>query len=237
MILQEYGNTKKNCVLWTCVAADEPKMASKTLPYSGRGWGGTWVSDMHQTIANKCWAYHVQSMQPENTCRIDPIWFMPSWFFMIWTMRMDSCKADVMTWSHEKSIDLSGAGVDSNIIPTLQFWRIIVTSVVNQAGVSHFESYLKVCVFATCSFFLKLTFPMRTNPSPHFALESGTKSATKTWGNLEVPHCFEAVVNHMIVENDVPKWQFHAVLWCVKLSLGLDLQGALPHKELIYSGP
>jgi hypothetical protein len=24
-------------------------------------------------------------------------------------------------------------------------------------------------------------------------------------GNLQVPHCFEAVVNHMIVENDVPK--------------------------------
>ena len=144
---------------------------------------------------------------------------------------MDFCKVDVMTWNHEKSIGLSSAGVDSNIIPMLRFWRIIVTSVVNQAGVSHFESYLKVCVFATCSFFLKLTFHMRTNPFAHFALESGTKSATKTWGNLEVPHGFEAVVNHMIVEDDVPKWQFHAVLWCVKLSLRLDLQGDLPHKR------
>lgn len=143
---------------------------------AGGGHMGIWyVTDMHQTIASKCWAYHLLLMQPENTCRIDPIWFMPSWYEQ-WKWIF----ARSISW-HEISIGLSSAGVDSNIIPMLRFWRIIVTSVVNQAGVSHFELYLKVCVFATCSFLLKLTFHMRTNPSAHFALESGTKSATKTW--------------------------------------------------------
>ena len=43
-------------------------------PRVGGHMGIWYMRDMHQTIASKCWAYHLLLMQPENTCRIDPIW-------------------------------------------------------------------------------------------------------------------------------------------------------------------